>query len=172
MALVHKGFFLDLQLADAAGDKSTVSIDLDYADWAALNTAIGAGDIDDIITDLKAVTQAAVAGYRIGEAFVEDTDKYGAAGSEVENIALLSCQLDGRIDEYVNLRIPAPVSGVFQATQGKKRNIVDITYADLLTWLAHFTAAGECLVSDGESIETVSASTVNGKRIHRGSRKG
>ena len=85
MALVHDKFFLDITLVDASGEnKSTMRLDLNYADWAALNTAIGAGDITQILTDLDAVTNAVVLSYRVGEAFIEDTVKNAPAGVEVE----------------------------------------------------------------------------------------
>lgn len=173
MTLVHDKFVLNIQLADQAGNPASLKLDLNYADWAALNTAVGAGDIAQILTDLDAVLTAAIVGYTVGEKFVDDTTKYGTGGSEVENLALLTCGIDGEIGKYATLRIPSPGDGVFEASTGPGRNIVDTTYTPLLTWLEHFSADGECLVSDGEQIsDPAVAGNFKGKRIHRASRKG
>lgn len=173
MGLVHDSFFLNISLVDAAGNKSSMRHNLDYADWAAFNTAIAAGAASTFIADLAAITNATVVGYSVGESFVEDTDLYGAAGSEVENVALLTCAIDGELNKYTTLRVPAPVDGLFLGVQGDNRNIIDVADADLLTYLGYFVPGGMILVSDGESIaDPTTAGNFKGKRIHRGSRKG
>lgn len=173
MALAHNAFFLNLTLADAAGNRSSLRLELDYADWAALNTGVGGGDIDAIITSLNAVTNATIVAYTVGEQFAEDTTQYGAAGSEVENVALITALIDGTVDEYVNLRVPAPVDDIFVATQGENRNVVDVNDVNIQGWLEHFSADGHVLISDGEQIADPAVNgNWKGKRIHRGSRKG
>lgn len=173
MALVSNGFFMNVSIVDAAGNKAALKYDLDMANWAALNTAVGDGTIDGIIADLDAVTQGTVVGYTLGEGFVEDTLSYGSAGSEVENIALISAQIDGAIDKYASLRIPAPVDGIFLGTTGENRNRVDVQDTALVDYLTNFGTTGKIKVSDGEKIaDPTAAGNVTGKRIHRGSRKG
>lgn len=173
MGLVHDKFYLNVSLVDAAGNKAASRFDLDYADWAAFNTAIAAGAATSFLADLAAITNATIVGYSVGESFVEDTNLYGAAGSEVENIAMLTCAIDGELNKYTTLRVPAPVDGLFLGTQGDNRNIVDVADADLLTYLNYFISGGMVLVSDGESIaDPTTAGNFKGKRIHRGSRKG
>lgn len=174
MTLAHSKFFLDVVVVDASGvNRSNMRYDLDYADWAALNTAVGAGAITQIITDLNAVTDGLVLSYRVGEAFAEDTETHGAAGSEVENVALITALIDGESNKYATLRIPAPNDGIFLASFGAGRNVVDPADSNLQTYLEHFSSDGECLVSDGEKIaDPVVSGNTAGKRIHRASRKG
>lgn len=173
MALATKGTYLNVVLADEAGNKSTVRINLSYADLAALSAGVTAGDIDDILTALNAVTDARVVSYNMGESYAEDADFYGASGSEVENVALISAKIDSAVPgKTATFRIPAPNIGIFEATQGEGKNIVDITDAALQTYLALFDT-GVCRVSDGEIIENpATAGNFKGKRIHRGSRNG
>lgn len=173
MALASKGTFLNVTLADEAGNKSTVRYDLSYADLAALSTAVTAGDVAGILAALNAVTDAQIVGYAMGQSFAEDADFYGAAGSEVENIALISAKIDSAVPgQYASLRIPAPNIGIFEAAQGEGKNIVDITDVALQTYLALFDT-GACRVSGGEVIENpATAGNFKGKRIHRASRNG
>lgn len=173
MALVTKGTYLNVVLADAAGNKSTVKLNLTYADLAALSAGVTAGDIADIINDLNAITNARVVSYSMGEGFGENADFYGAAGSEVENVALITAKIAGEVDKNVSLRVPAPIDALFEDTQGSGRNIVDTTNALLRTWLSTFTSGAEATVSDGEVIaDPTVAGNFKGKRIHRGSRNG
>lgn len=173
MNLVHDKFFLNVTLVDASGiNKATLRYDLNYADWAALNTGIGAGDITQLLADINGVTDGLISGYSVGESFVEDTDVVGAAGSEVENNALVTCRIDGQLNKYATLRIPAPSDGIFLSATGPNRNRIDVADAALVAYLANFQTGNLCLVSDGEQIDTVNAQNVDGKRIHRGSRKG
>lgn len=172
MALVSKGTFMNVTLADEAGNKSTLSYALSHADLAALVTNIA--DVATIQTALNNVTDARIVGYSIGQSFAEDADFYGAANSEVENIALISAKIDGDTPgKFVSLRIPAPSITIFQGTTGENKNIIDITDADLRTYLGLFEATGPIRVSDGESIlDSATVGNFKGKRIHRGSRNG
>lgn len=173
MSLVTSGTFLNVVLADAAGNKSNLRIALGYADLAALSAAVTAGDIDGFLTDLNAVTDARVVSYAYGEGYGEDADFFGAADSEVEALALITSLIDGEPTKSHNLRIPAPADGIFLGVQGANRNIIDVADADLQAYLANFAAAGIALVSDGEQIaDPTVAGNFKGKRIHRASTKG
>lgn len=173
MALVSDGTFMNVALMDAAGNRASVNYDLAYADLAALNTADAAGDIAQMIADLEAVTEARVDTYRFGEKMIEAVDGFGDAGSEVENIALITAKIDGSPNKKHSLRLPAPVDGVFLGTTGEDRNIIDTTDTDLQAYLVNFGPSGEIEVSDGESIADPTATgAFKGKRIHRASRKG
>jgi len=75
--------------------------------------------------------------------------------------------------KFVSLRIPAPAVSIFQGTTGENKNVIDITDADLRTYLGLFESTGPILVSDGESImDSATVGNFKGKRIHRGSRNG
>lgn len=178
MSLVSSGFVLNAVLKDAAGNKSGMRFDVQGADIATAKT-----NAATIMTALAAITNAAIVSYTIGERFEENATFYGAAGSEVENIASVVTQLAGTPIKYHTFRIPAPVDGLFQGAQGPARNQVDVTDADLLTYLLNFvdetgfTIPGPdaiALVSDGEKLAGSDPNPVviNGKRIHRASTSG
>ncbi len=173
MALVSKGTFLNVTVADAAGNKSTLQYPLTFVDIDALNTGIA--NVQAIMTTLDAVTDANIIGYSIGESFAEDAVFYGTPGSEVENIALVTARIDGAVPgKHVSLRIPAPNDGLFLGSTGENRNVLDTADVALRAYLGNFAAAaGYVHVSDGEHIEDpTAAGTWKGKRIHRGSRNG
>lgn len=165
MALNSTGFFLNVTLSDQGGNKATLRYDLVAANFTDAQTARTA-----ILALLGAVTDAQVVSYSLGEGFVEDTDFYGSG--EIENVGLAVCKLttDGKT---VNVRIPAPVDGIFVAASGPDYNELDPADADLQAYLAIWEAAGYATISDGESVrETSTAGNFWGKRIHRGSRLG
>jgi len=173
MALAQKKVFLNVVLADGAGNKATVPLSFDYADFAALATAVAGGAHTTAITHLEAVTRARVVAYSIGVQFAENANYFAEAGVQIEDIASISCLIDGEPLKRATLRIPAPESGIFVGSTGENANIVDTTDSDLLAWLEHFSSDGECLVSDGEQIaDPAVAGNFKGKRIHRGSTKG
>lgn len=180
MALVSAGYFANVVLVDAAGNKSTLRYDVVASDLATALT-----NTQTIVSALDALTDAVIVGYSVGQRYEENADFYGAAGSEVENIAQVVCQLEGTPIKYHNFRIPAPISGLFEGTSGPSRNQVDIDNANLETYIGLFTdktgygtpgADAIALVSDGEKVapDTVNdePEIVSGKRIHRASTKG
>ena len=175
MALTQQKVFINVTLTDAGGNKSGLNLETDYADLDALNTAhttndeiFGAGGI---IPDLQAVTDATVTGVSFGAQYAEDTTFYGAQGSEVERIALVSAKENGGIDK-LSIRLPAPDVGIFLATQGPDRNTVDQTDATMQAWLANYGAAGHLRVAGKAISDPAVAGNWKGKQIHRGSRKG
>lgn len=173
MAKVTGGTHLNVIMVDEAGNKASYNFALNYADLDALNTAHTAGDVDQIIADLEAVTGAAVVSYSFGEKMVEDGPILGGTGSEVENIALITAKIDGSATKTVSLRVPAPDIGIFVGATGPNKNVVDSADAGLVTFLEHMGPSGEILVSDGEQIaDPNTPSNFKGKRIHRASRKG
>lgn len=173
MTLAQKKIFINVVLVDAGGNKATVSLSTDYADMAALAAADVTGDIVAIVNHLGACTDAVVAGYSVGVQWAEDADFFADAGVEVENLALVVAIIDGEPGKTVTLRIPAPTDSLFMAATGKGRNKIDPADADLLAYLEHFSSDGELLVSDGELIaDPAVTGNIDGKRIHRGSRKG
>lgn len=176
MALVQDKVFIDITLIDAGGNKSTISLETDLADMAALNTEhttndsiIGAGGI---VPDLEAITDATVLSVRMGVGYRETTSLYGAAGSEVERKAVISAKKTGTQERAI-VNIPAPNVGIFLTNQGEDRNTIDGTDAALQAYLENWETTGYLLLSDGETLDDVTvAGNVKGKQVHRGSRKG
>lgn len=169
MALVSQGFLLTVDLVDASGENvSRLRYDLTAEDFDTATTNAGT-----IITRLNAVTDALVKGYHLGEVFSEDAASVGDVGSEVENQALIVAKIDGVLNKTVNLRIPAASIGIFQASTGSGKNQIAKTAADLVAYLSTFETGALATISDGEHIaDSSNPDNFDGKRVHRGSRRG
>lgn len=166
MALVSVGYIGSVVLVDQGGNKATLRYDLNGIDHA---TALL--NMQAIITDLDAVTTALVLSYSVAEAYQEDTSLFGVG--EIENQALFTAKLAGTPLKFVNLKVPAPVDGIFIGATGPEYNEVDTSNALAQAYLANFEAGAEANVSDGENVrDSATAGNWTGKRIHRGSRKG
>jgi hypothetical protein len=163
MALVSDGWQLTVNLVDTGANPTTRSYDLTSADATAAAT-----DAAAVMAALDAVTDCGIAGYTLGEKFVESALTYPAA-AEVENCAEISAKIIGFPNKSATLTIPGPNVGIFTGTSGPSFNVVDIADAALQTYLQLFDGSGPCLISDGESIVVSSAV---GRRIHKKSRKG
>lgn len=180
MALVSVGYVANIKLVDAAGNQSFLRPDVVGADFA---TALA--NAQSIIAELDPLTDALIVGYSVSQVYAEDTDVYGAAGSEVENIAEIVCPLE-TAGKYHTFRIPAPADAIFVGASGPDRNRVNTANADVLAYVSLFTdktgydgtpgADAIALVSDGEKISPDNANDQpfisSGKRIHRASRRG
>jgi hypothetical protein len=168
MALVPIGYFGNITLTDAGGNKSTLRYDLTAGDIETADT-----DMVTILGRLLAITDAVVTGYSVGRSYAEDATYFAPEGVQVENVALISARVAAPGEKYVQLRIPAPDIGIFQQTTGKKSNVIDSTDVALQAYLSTFVDSGLALVSDKEEIRDPAVpGFVEGKRIHRGSRKG
>lgn len=164
MALVAGGFEFSVVLVDSGGNKSTRVYDLTSADMTEALT-----DAAAILALLDTLTNAAIQGYRVAQKFVEDAFAYPAGGVNVEELALVTAQIDGEPGKTVNFSIPAPVDSIFIAVTGPQRNRVDTANLDLIAYASIWNPGSRAEISDGESIELP---LLEGKRIHRGSRKG
>jgi hypothetical protein len=169
MALSATGFFANFTLTDSGGNDSTLRYKLTSADIATAVT-----DAGTIVTALNAITDAVITGYTVGQAYEEDSAFLAAEGVQIENVASISARIDAAEEKWATLRIPAPNIGIFQAATGSKSNVVDPADAALVTYLNLFVeTTGICTLSDGENLLSPgTAGNVDGKRIHRASRKG
>jgi hypothetical protein len=169
MALVSKGYYLNVTLVDSSGEnKATLRYEMTSADFATLVT-----DVATVLAELAPVTDAVIVAYSFGERFGEDSSFVAAEGVQIEDVAAVSSRLDATQEKWATLRIPAPAIGIFETATGTGSNIVDPTDADLQDYLGLFvTTTGICTLSDGESLLIPGASNTKGKRIHRASRRG
>jgi hypothetical protein len=169
MALVTKGYFLNVTLVDSSGEnKATLRYDVVAADFTELAT-----NVATVLSALNAVTDAVIIGYSFGEKFGENSSFVAAEGVEVENIASVSSRIDAIQEKWATLKIPAPVIGIFETATGTGRNRIDPTDTDLLTYLGLFvTTTGICQLSDNETLLVPGAANTKGRRTHRSSRKG
>ncbi len=179
MALASQGFQASIKLVDAGGNVATLRPDIVGADFA---TALA--NAQAVAAALAVISDALVAGLTVSQKFAEDTETYGAAGSEVENIAQIVTPLE-TAGKYATFKVPAPADAIFVGTVGPDRNKVDTANTDLLTYIGLFTdktgyttpgADAIALVSDGEKVKPNNTADVpyidSGKRIHRASRNG
>lgn len=164
MALVAAGFEFSVVLVDSGGNKATRVYALTSADMTeALSDAAA------IVALLTTITNATVQGYRVAQKFEEDAFAYPLGGVNVEELALVTARIDGSPDKTVNFSIPAPKDTIFVAVTGSSRNRVDTADPDLIAYASIWNPGGRATISDGESI---AFPLLEGKRIHRGSRKG
>jgi hypothetical protein len=169
MALVSTGFFANMTVTDSGGNNSNLRYNLASAD---IETAVT--DAGTLVTVLNAITDGVITGYSVGEMYEEDSAFLAAEGVQVENVAIVSARIAAAEEKWAQLRIPAPNIGIFQAATGKKSNVVDPADSALVSYLNLFVATtGICTISDGENLLSPgTAGNVDGKRIHRASRKG
>ncbi|GAI34776.1 unnamed protein product, partial [marine sediment metagenome] len=111
---------------------------------------------------VDAITNSVIVGYRINDVFHEGTVVYPADGVENECKASITVLLDTGGGKKANLKVPAPVIGIFKDTTGFGADEVDITDADLVTYMDLFKSGQECYISDGEDLNK----GMSGKRIH------
>ena len=178
MALVQEKVFIEVTMVDSGGNKAKTTWETDLADMAALNTEHTTNDsiigVAGCATHFAACSDAQLLSVRFGVAYKENADIYGPANSEVERKAVISAKKSGTLEKAI-INIPSPDRGpgIFLATQGEDRNIVDSADAALVAFLEHFETTGYLLLSDGESLDDMSApANIKGRQIHRGSRKG
>lgn len=156
MALVSQGWFLSVTMVDNGANVTTMQFALRSADAAAAAT-----DSAAVIAALDACTDAVISDYYIKNKYSENSLAYPAAGIENENKASITVLLAGAGNKKANLKIPAPVIGLFTASSGGGANVVDMSDAALVTYLALFESGNECYISDGEDL----VAGVSGKRI-------
>jgi hypothetical protein len=177
MALVFAavgGLVIRVTLADEAGNKVTKDYPVDPTVIDPTDPNVTFGDIaavqTDLVSKLNAVTDGQVVTVHWSITQIENTSFYGAAGSEIENLASLSLRLetDGK---FANLQIPAPNIGIFQGTFGSDKNKVDKADVALLDFVNLFASGNGFTISDGEFINA-SEPIFSGKRIHRRSSRG
>jgi len=167
MALVTQGYEAAVSLVDNGGNVSSLQYNLVSADFATAVT-----DTATVIAALKAVTNCVVLGYAIKEVFLEDAFAYPAAGIEIEDKASITVKLEGAGIQRANLRIPGPKIGIFTAATGGGANIVDVSDADLNTYVGLYkTTGGVATISDGEKVADTTP-ILSGRRVSVASTRG
>ncbi len=156
MAITSKGWELSVSLADNGANISTLQYKLRSADATEAAT-----DTAAVIAALDAITDSVISDYYTKEHFSEDAMAYPAVGVQNEDKASITCLLTTGGGKKANLKIPAPVIGIFTAASGGGANTVDMSDVDLTTYLDMFKSTGECYISDGEDL----SAGISGKRI-------
>lgn len=166
MALVAGGFTLLITVVDSAGDKTTRSYQLTAATAADAATEGAA-----LVALFDPLTEGVISRYAISQQFIEDAFAYPAGGVEVENTAQILGRIDGDPTKTASFNIPAAAGGIFVATTGPNRNVVDMADAAVVAFLAEFATGGTALISDGEALDPTTPG-VSGKRLHKKNNKG
>ncbi|MEE9580991.1 MAG: hypothetical protein V3V74_06735 [Nitrosomonadaceae bacterium] len=156
MSLNTQGWFLAVTLVDNGAGSVTLQYKMRSADATEAAT-----DAAAIIAALDAVTNAVIADYYIKHKYSESALTYPAAGIENKDKASITILLAGDGSKKANLKIPAPVIGLFTDTEGGGANVVDMSDAALVTYMDLFKSGQECYISDGEDL----SKGVSGKRI-------
>ena len=158
MAIVTKGFEVSISVADNGANVSTLTWEANTAVVTDFATAQAQRDL--LVTDLDAVTNSIIVGTRLTEVQFEDSIAYPAAGVENEDKASVTYLIDGTNDKG-NLKVPAPVIGIFVNPTGPSANVVDVADPLLVAYTDNFRVTGGWYISDGQSLITV----LKGKRI-------
>lgn len=163
MALVTLGWRLVVTLIDNGANVSTLTFIMRESLFATVQT-----DVATVLAALGAVTNSVISDYAVKEVFSENAFAYPAAGIENEDKASITVLLAGAGSKKANIKIPAPVIGLFTAPSGGGANVVDLSDADLITYTDIFRSGAECTISDGEDLSLL----VSGKRISAKSNSG
>lgn len=126
----------------------------------------------DLVVKLGDVSDCAIKAYSVTRVFEDSGVLFPAdAGVQIENQAEVVVELAGAGQKTATMNIPAPKIGIFVASGGPGANNVDISDADFAAFLGLFqTVIGVngYSLSDGEIVSYA----IDGKRIHRKSRRG
>lgn len=160
MAIIKKGYFLNVTLQDSGFNSTSKEYALRGADFAAAST-----NAASMISALDAVSDAKIARYAISERWYDNAFSAPVAG-EVEELAIISVRTSG--GNNATVEIPAPIAGAFKGTSGTDKNVVDLTNASVDAYLDQFFAiGGSAYISDGESISVA----IEGQRGTKKSRQ-
>lgn len=164
MALSFSKWQLTVSLKDQGGNISVLRyhmVDAAYADADAAATVL--------LGYLAAVTDSLIVRAALAQIKVEDSATFGSG--ENENVALVIAQINPT--KTTNLQIPCPKAGLFKGISGDNWNTLDTSDTDLQNYLSCFDSSTDiAYTSDGEQLAPITSQTFEGKRIHRGSRKG
>jgi hypothetical protein len=160
-------------VASSPAFKSTIQLVATNGKSMPVNLSLTAGTYDEAVTavlafltDLAGVSAGNVKSYTITATAIQDalalpTDQ----DAEYGEAATVTGKMEGNPLKPWTLKIPMPKAGIFVATAGENRDVVDITDAALIAYLANFTSTGDvATVSDGEFIDPLLVS--NGRRVN------
>jgi hypothetical protein len=159
---------MSVTLADHGDNRSTLRYQMDPANTADFTAALA--NAGALITDLDALTDAVIVGYKVEEEYYNDAIALPAGGVENEDKASVTFSIDGT-NKKGNFKIPAPINTVgvvFVGTSGASANQVATTSTQIQNYADNFRTAGGFLISDGEKLNQV----LVGKRISSKSNNG
>lgn len=161
MALSSTGYWGTVTLADQGNQRSTLTFEL-----TAVTAPLALVDLATIRARLELITDSVVSAQSVQERF-EETALVLPADAQNENKASLTVSLEGT-SRLANMKVPAPVIGVFAGPTGGASNRVDTLDVDLVAYISSFQTGGQALIARGQ----VLLDLLDGKRIHAKSNLG
>jgi len=151
MALVAGRFQVSYDMIDGTGKITVLTRDLRAADF----TEALAGAAAHLVL-LQATSGDKCVGYRVGQQYAENALGSLPAVTYLNSVqASISAAILDQPFKFASLSIPAPVIAVFVGASGPNANVVDVNAPIVSNYLADFTEAGHCFISDGESLDPV-----------------
>lgn len=160
MAIVSDGFEITLSAQDQGGNTVIKTYETDPAVVTDLATAeLARAGLEAIWVT---VSELVISGMSIKEKFTNDALVLPTGNVEAENKASITGQLAGTSDK-ANIKIPAPVIGLFNGATGPAANQIDVNDSALLTYTGQYIVGQPFMLSDGQKL--ASAVALVGKRI-------
>ena len=164
--LEQDAIFAAYEFEDGDGDLTTRKFQLQWDTDLATTLANAAA----ISASIQAITQAANKRNAMVLSYLEGSPV--ARGGENQEVAHLVNSLvlnpPTGLSKTSVIDLPAPTVGIRVAPTGPGSNLVDITDADLATFLAHFLPGGEAYLSHGQDLIEIKDGYIH----HRRSKKG
>ena len=169
MAFIGQGWKLAVTFVDSGANETTRAYDLVTDDDDGDLTAVIA-DVQTIMAAVIAASDAHVSKQTLSKTSVEDSFTLPTGAVNIEENAQISAKIFGTPNKSAVLEIPAPKIGCFVDTTGPNRNVVNFVADGIVDdFVSLFTDGAQAFVSDGESITKTS---IRGKRVHHKSTKG
>lgn len=170
MAFTSTGFWLNLEFRDLGKGKTSrrhqMATQIDYVAQLTLAAAVK--------NAYEAISDAEIVAYSVAERFVEAAIVLPPAGTQIENLAVISGKIFEHPEKSATLTVPAPKDAIFVGASGDNYDIVDLDDAAVATYLDFFrngtAATPQLYVSDGEELED-STFGYKGRRGHAASSK-
>lgn len=147
MALVSNGFWLDVELVDYAGNRTSKRYQMTAADYATAIT-----DVAIVMPAIINMTDAVIASYSVQERYVENALSLPATVNPVSVRAVMTAFIDDAGDKKASFDVPSPKIGIFQAAIGAGADLVDTTDASVLAYKGLFDTGEQLFISDGETL--------------------
>jgi len=168
MAFIGQSWVLDVTFVDSGANQTTRRYELAVTDDAGDLTDVIAA-VASVMTVLVADSDAHISKQTLSKTSVEDSFTLPTGAVNVEENAQISAKIAGIPNKSAVFEVPAPKIGMFQATSGPGRNLVQFATAPTPAIVNIFKAGGEATISDGE---TITDQGIKGRRIHHKSTKG
>lgn len=168
MAFIDKGWSLETQWVDTAGNKTTRTFQLVATDDAGDLTAVIA-DVQTIIAAYIAASDCHLASQRLSKLSVEDSLTLPAAEVKVSDNLQVSAKIFGTPNKSAVFEIMGPKISLFQETTGPGYDQPDFGVAALANVVNLYKDGHQIFISDGESITDVG---IKGRRVSHKSTKG